>query len=80
MAQLIDEARARRVEAQRLRAEANGLRFATRQKLVRSRDALGEARAQCERVKQRRSAPEPSPWSGLLWHRPDESVDRALLR
>ena len=79
MAELIDEARARRAEAARLRVEASGLRFAAQQRIARTRDAMGAARAQRERARSARAAPLPSPWSGLRWQPPDEVVENALV-
>ncbi len=79
MASLIDEVRTRREEAARLRMEAVALRLATRQALRTAREqkaAADEARA---RVRGVLDAPQPSPWSGLLWRRYDPEVERALV-
>ena len=67
MASLNAEARAARVEATRVRNEAEVLKLAVRGNLARSRARLGRAMAEMDRARARRDEPQPSPWSDLYW-------------
>jgi hypothetical protein len=79
VAALIEQARAHRAEAARLRMEALALRLATRQALRAAHErmaAAGEVRAHVQGLL---DAPQPSPWSGLLWRTRDAEVGRTLV-
>ena len=79
MAEVRSAARAARADASRLRNQAQGLKFAVRGKLARSRQQLGEAQMTADTVRARRAVPCASPWSGLHWLLEDESLETILL-
>jgi len=79
VAALIPEARAARVEANRLRRESRELRFSLRRSAARSRERLEAAEAAMNRVQARRQEALPSPWSTLCWSYDDATVARVLV-
>jgi len=79
VASLIDEIRARRDEATRLRMEAVALRLATRQALRVATERRAAAEEACVRLRGLLDAPIPSPWSELRWHRRDAELERVLV-
>ena len=72
----VDAARAARMEAQRLRVDAQELRLEVRRtvRLARARTEKATAERRGRRVT--RIA---SPWSGLMWLREDEELNRVLV-
>lgn len=79
MASLIDEARAHQAEAGRLRMEAVALRLATRQQVRVSHERMAHAHAIRARLRGVLDAPQPSPWSELLWRSHDPELERVLV-
>ena len=79
MASLIEQARALRAEATRLRMEAVALRLATRQGLRTAEKGRAAADAAHARLRGVLDAPQPSPWSGLLWRTRDPELERVLV-
>ncbi len=79
MASLNAEAQAARVEARRVRNDSYLLRLTLRGNLARSRERVGQARAETARAHARRLRPLPSPWSELFWSETYETLDRTLV-
>ena len=79
MAELIDEARAVRLEAQRLRTQTVGLKLSCRARVVIARTTLATAQQVTLRLEARRSEPLPSPWSTLDWAYDDRTLDDVLV-
>ena len=79
MASLTARAQALRAEAARLRMDAVALRLATRQQLRTSRERMAAAEAARVRLRGVLDAPQPSPWSELLWRTHDPEVERTLV-
>ena len=79
MASLTDAALAARVDATRLRSEAQSLKLALRGNLVCSRERLGRAHLEASRTRARRDEPQPSPWSELRWTQTYESLEQTLV-
>ena len=79
MASLIEEARAHQADAVRLRMEAVALRLRTRQTLRTAYERRAAAFEAQTRLRGILDAPQPSPWSGLLWRRYDPEIERALV-
>jgi hypothetical protein len=76
---LTSEARAARVHARLLRGETRELRLSVRGNLARSRERLGKALVEADRAEACRAEPLPSPWSGLLWTRSLETLEKTLV-
>lgn len=79
MAPLTASAEAARVDATRLRSEAEGLKLVVRGNRARSRERLGKAQAEVDRARARCAIRFASPWSGLEWCREDEQLGRVLV-
>ena len=79
MATLNTAAHAARVEAARLRTDAQALKLSVRGNLARSRERLGKAQCEADRVRARRVEPMPSPWSPLRWIESYETLDQTLV-
>jgi hypothetical protein len=67
MAALIEDARAVRLEAQRLRTQTIGLKLSCRARALFAQTTLATAQQVTLRIEARRSEPLPSPWSTLDW-------------
>jgi hypothetical protein len=72
-------AQAARVDATRLRTEAQELKLAVRGNLARSRERLDRAQVQTNRARATRAEPMPSPWSELRWTQPYETLEQTLV-
>ncbi len=79
MAELIDEARAVRLEAQRLRTQTAGLKLSCRARAVIARTTLATAQQATLRIEARRTGPLPSPWSTLDWVYDDRTLHDVLV-
>lgn len=79
MASLIEDARALRAESARLRMDAVALRLATRQQMRTSWERRAAADEQRTRSHGVLDAPQPSPWSELLWRRRDAELELVLV-
>jgi len=79
VAPLSYEARAARVDATRLRSEAQELKLIMRGNLACSRKQLGKAQRETDRAQARRVEPLPSPWSELRWTPPYETLELTLV-
>jgi hypothetical protein len=67
MAALIDEARAARRDALRLRTQTAGLKLSCQARVVIAQRAIATAEQVTLRIEARRIEPLPSPWSTLDW-------------
>jgi hypothetical protein len=79
VAALTAEARAARLDANRLRNDARELKLAVRGNLASSRERLGRAQRETDRARAKRIEPLPSPWSELLWTQTYETLERTLV-
>jgi hypothetical protein len=79
VAPLTTAARAVRVDAARLRSEAQSLRFAIRGSRARSREGLDRAQIQIDRARASRALRCGSPWSSLEWSREGGQLGRVLV-
>lgn len=79
MATLNASARAARVDARRLRNEAQVLKLSVRGNLARSRERLGKAQLETDKARAMRVEPLPSPWSELRWAQSHDTLDRTLV-
>jgi len=79
VASLSASAHAARVDAKRLRNEAQVLKLHLRGNLARSRERLGRAQMETDSARARRVEPLPSPWSGLRWAQSHDTLDRTLV-
>ena len=78
MAALIDEARAVRAEAVRLRGDAANLRREVHRRHREVAVTLAGVRVTCTRVVQRREVGIQSAWSTLSWELPRQQLDHVL--
>jgi hypothetical protein len=76
---IIDAARSARADAQRLRADTDGLKLTLRASSRASKARIERAKAAAEIARVRRAVPCASPWSGLRWLRDDEALHTALV-
>jgi hypothetical protein len=76
---LVGAARAARDDAQQLRTDALGLRFAARRGVRSSHAAITAAAVTATSARARRTSPIVSPWSGLAWLADVESIERVLV-
>jgi uncharacterized protein YjiK len=79
MAALIDEARAVRRDAQRLRTQTARLKLSCRARVVIAQTALAAAEQVKLRIEARRIEPLPSPWSTLDWVYDDRTLHNVLV-
>ena len=79
MVELIDEARAVRLEAQRLRRQTAGLKLSCRARIVIAETTLASAEGVALRIEARRAEPLPSPWSTLDWVYDDRTLHDVLV-
>ncbi len=79
MAPLIDEARAARKDAQRLRTQTAGLKLSCQARVVIARTALATAKQVTLGIEARRIEPLPSPWSTLDWVYDDPTLHNVLV-
>lgn len=79
MASLSAEAQAARVDARRLRQQAESLKLSVRRNLGCSCERLERALAETDRARARRDEPQPSPWSELRWVRAYETLEQTLV-
>jgi len=79
VAALIPEARAARMEADRLRKETDSLKVSVRESAARSRKQLHAAEVALSRVHELRHEPLPSPWSSLQWIYDEETLAGVLV-
>ena len=79
MASLKAKAHAARIEARRLRHQADSLKLNTRGNLASSREQLERALAETDRARARRDEPQPSPWSELCWVQTYEALEQTLV-
>ncbi len=75
----VGAAEAARLDARRLRHEAEALRLAVRGSLACSRERLGRAHVEAGKARARRVEPLPSPWSDLRWMQSYETLDLTLV-
>ena len=78
---IIDQARAARMEARRVRTASLGLRVAIRRnnRGARAKTEQAAAAAEAAREAGRRAMRCGSPWSDLDWRRADYEIDRTLV-
>jgi hypothetical protein len=76
---ILDEARAAREEAQRLRADSHELRRASRASIRTNKLRKASAAAALATARTRLAVPSASPWSGLSWLRDDEALHNVLV-
>ena len=79
MVALNDSAQAARVDARRLRGQAQALRKLARTNVARSHEKLDRAHVEADRALARRLEPLPSPWSNLRWTQTYETLERTLV-
>jgi hypothetical protein len=79
VASLNAEAQAARVDATRLRTQAQALKLAVRRNLACSRERLEQALSETDRARARRDEPMPSPWSELRWTHRYETLEQTLV-
>jgi hypothetical protein len=72
-------AEAARIDARRLRHEAEALRLKSQGNVARSRKRLAKAHVEVDRTCKRRMTPQPSPWSTLHWIGADETLEQTLV-
>lgn len=76
---IVESARSTRADARLLRSRAMELRLDARSGVELSRQRLRKAHLEAARALEHRDARLPSPWSGLLWTRDGEALDRTLV-
>ena len=76
---IIDQARAARMEARRVRTASLGLRVAIRRNSGARAKTEQAAAAEAAREAGRRAMRCGSPWSDLDWRRADYEIDRTLV-
>ena len=79
MAAVIEQARAARAEAHRLRREANVLRVSVREQLRIGAAGVEQGCWQYARSRRLRAVPQPSAWSELPWLQPDDELEGVLF-
>lgn len=76
---MIDEARAVREEARRLRTQTIDLKLSCRARVVITQTTLATAGQTALRLEERRVQPLPSPWSTLDWVYDDRTLRSVLV-
>jgi hypothetical protein len=79
VAALILEARAARVESERLRVQSLGLRFRSRERVRSAHERVARAEQETQLIEARRAMPLPSPWSTLEWATTDKALENTLV-